>query len=238
MENLKAILNEKIEKSKYKDKLLEDKMSKGWPFNRFEYIFAHLISEGLITLEEYEKIREEYIAKNKYLSLYEITAPRTFGETWAHKHLRNLVPELKKPSKKLDPDYKGQYDLWYDGIRIEVKASRAVRRESGGALVEKAIGSEADCGFDMNFQQQKPKCCDVFIWIAVWADKIEYWVLSSKEVEACEFYSDSQHRGNKGEGQLWIKENNILLFDKYRVEPENLLSKIIEKACFFNTKSI
>lgn len=35
----------------------------------------------------------------------------------------------------------------------------------------------------MNFQQVKPRCCDVFVWIAVWRDVIRYWVLSSNEVE-------------------------------------------------------
>lgn len=236
MEQLKAILNKKIEKSKYKDKLLDENRKHGYPFNKYEYIITHLISEGLISIEEYEKLRKDYIDKNKYLSVYEMTAPRTFGEKWAQKHLNEIVPELKKPSKFLDPNYKGQYDFWYNGIAIEVKASRAVKRESGNSLIEKAIGSDSNDGFDMNFQQLKPGCCDVFVWIAVWTDIIQYWVLNSEEVKNNQYYSNSQHRGNNGEGQLWIKESNIKFFDEYKVEPSDILNKIIQKSNISNLK--
>lgn len=60
--------------------------------------------------------------------------------------------------------------------------------------------------FDMNFQQIKPNCCDIFVWIAVWRDKIRYWVLTNEEVKNNKYYSHGQHRGNTGEGQLWITE--------------------------------
>ncbi len=70
----------------------------------------------------------------------EISAPRKFGEAWAQGHLKGLVPELKKPNKNDDPDYAGQYDFWLEGMRIEVKASRAVDKESDEPLVcESAI---------------------------------------------------------------------------------------------------
>ena len=82
----------------------------------------------------------------------------------------------------------------------------------------------------MNFQQIKPACCDVFVWIAVWRDKIRYWVLSSKEVIANKYYSIGQHRGNIGEGQLWLKDTNIEEFNKYEVGVRDILAKIIEKA--------
>ena len=66
----------------------------------------------------------------------------------------------------------------------------------------------------MNFQQIKPACCDVFVWIAVWRDVIRYWVLSSDEVKSNRYYSSGQHRGNVGEGQLWLKDTNIDDFDE------------------------
>ena len=183
-----------------------------------------------ITLREYLDMRNSYIERNKYLYVFEITAPRTFGETWAQRHLNEVVPELKVPSTAYDPTYSGEYDFWYEGIKIEVKASRAVKKKSGESLIMKALSSDSKEKFDMNFQQIKPKCCDVFVWIAVWRDRIRYWVLSSDEVEKNQYYSQGQHRGNVGEGQLWLKDSNISDFDSYEVGVRDILERIIEKA--------
>lgn len=206
-----------------------DNLYSVYPFNKFEYIISHLIGTDTITLQQYFDIRNRYLERNKYLYVFEITAPRTFGETWAQRHLNEIVPELRRPSTLYDPDYSGQYDFWYDGIRIEVKASRAVRRKSGDSLIIKALSSDSKYGFDMNFQHIKPACCDVFVWIAVWRDVIRYWVLSSDEVQNNPYYSSGQHRGNVGEGQLWLKETNISEFNEYEVGVRNILTKILEK---------
>lgn len=230
---LKTQINEMRKKTgdKYNlsDEFLDD-LNPVYPFNKFEYVISHLIGNGIITLEQYLDIRNAYLERNKYLYVFEITAPRTFGETWAQRHLNEVVPELQRPSKTYDPDYSGQYDFWYKGIRIEVKASRAVKRKSGDSLIMKALSSDSKYGFDMNFQQIKPACCDVFVWIAVWRDKIRYWVLSSDEVANNKYYSANQHRGNVGEGQLWLTEKNICEFDEYEVGVRSILDKIIEKA--------
>lgn len=207
-----------------------DNLYSVYPFNKFEYVISHLLGTRTITLEQYLDMRNNYLERNKYLYVFEITAPRTFGETWAQQHLNELVPELRRPSTYYDPTYSGQYDFWYNGIRIEVKASRAVRRKSGETLIVKALASDSRYGFDMNFQQLKPSCCDVFVWIGVWRDVIRYWVLSSAEVKNNPYYSDKQHRGNKGEGQLWLKESNIEAFNEYEVSVHSLLSRIEEKA--------
>ena len=82
----------------------------------------------------------------------------------------------------------------------------------------------------MNFQQIKLMCCDVFVWIAGWRDKIRYWVLSSEEVANNKYYSVGQHRGNVGEGQLWLKDTNIQDFDEYEVSVRDILSAIERKA--------
>ena len=211
------------------DERLDDLYSV-YPFNKFEYVISHLIATNTISLDEYLEIRNSYLARNKYLYVFEITAPRTFGETWAQRHLNEVVPELKVPSKSIDPEYSGEYDFWYEGIKIEVKASRAVKRKSGDSLIIKALSSDSKFGFDMNFQQIKPSCCDVFVWIGVWRDKIRYWVLSSSEVAHNAYYSVGQHRGNVGEGQLWLKESNIHTFDEYEVGVRDILDAIIKKA--------
>ena len=220
----------KVNGSKYNlsDEVL-DSLYSVYPFNKFEYTISHLIGTDTITLQQYLDIRNKYLERNKYLYVFEITAPRTFGETWAQRHLNEVVPELQRPSTLYDSDYSGQYDFWYKGIRIEVKASRAVRRKSGDSLIIKALSSDSKYGFDMNFQQIKPACCDVFVWIAVWRDIIRYWVLSSEEVKNNHYYSSGQHRGNVGEGQLWLKDTNIDEFKEYEVGVRDILSKIVEK---------
>ena len=51
---------------------------------------------------------------------------------------------LQKPSKKLDPSYSGEYDFLLDGgIKIEVKASRAVDFDSDEPLYVKALASDS-----------------------------------------------------------------------------------------------
>lgn len=130
-------------------------------------------------------------------------------------------------------EFDNEYDFFYvlpngNEIRIEVKASRAVDATSPEPLYIKALSWDSKSAFDMNFQQIKPKCCDVFVWFGVWRDVIKYWVLPSREVENNRFYSKGQHRGNTDEGQLHIKHDNIKEFIKYEVQPRELLGKIIE----------
>lgn len=111
--------------------------------------------------------------------------------------------------------------------RIEVKASRAVDAKVDGPLYVKALSSDSRKEFWMNFQQIKPDCCDVFVWISVWRDIIRYWVLSSQEVEMNPHYSKGQHRGNVGEGQLHIRHDNIGDFSAYEVKPNKLEGKFM-----------
>ncbi|OHE79400.1 MAG: hypothetical protein A2107_09715 [Verrucomicrobia bacterium GWF2_62_7] len=136
---------------------------------------------------------------------------------------------MERPSKKLDRAYSGEYDFFLDGkIKIEVKASRAVDFDSTEPLYVKALSSDSTKDFDMNFQQVKPDCCDVFIWLGVWRDKIRYWVLASKEVAGNKYYSAGQHRGNTGEGQLHVKRDNMREFENYEARSNDLLRAIRE----------
>lgn len=50
-----------------------------FPFNEYEYMLIFLSDKKVITLQEYEKLREKYVSSNRYLELYGI-APRIFGE--------------------------------------------------------------------------------------------------------------------------------------------------------------
>lgn len=200
-----------------------------YPFNRFQYAISHLLALGAMSLAEYRDMYESYNTRNKYLHLFQVTAPRSFG-TWGENHITELVPEFVRPSKRLDPTYDGEYDLFFNGIRIEVKASRAVDSTKKTSLIEKALFSSSKTSFNMNFQQLKPSCCDVFIWVGVWCDLIRYWVMSSAEVVENPNFSKGQHRGNEGEGQLWITNENIEQFTPYLTASRNILEVVQQKA--------
>ncbi|MEA3309225.1 MAG: hypothetical protein U9Q70_06915 [Chloroflexota bacterium] len=234
MEKLKAeldrLLNELKEADEFRSRL--ESLVSVYPFNEYEYIISTLLGAEVLTLDDYYELRDEYIARNLYLYVFEISAPRGFGERWAQGHLKSLVPALRKPSRKLDTDYSGQYDLVLDLdeglVRIEVKASRAVDSDSKEALYVKALSSDSQKSFDMNFQQIKPRCCDVFVWVAVWRDVIRYWVLASREVENNRYYSTGQHRGNVGEGQLHLNQDRIDDFQEYENSSDELHEAIFQ----------
>lgn len=252
MEKLTEQLDElikRLENSKtFKDDL--EHLRSVYPFNKYEYIISTLFAHGKISFEEYLKIRDEYIDRNLYLYLFEM-APRTFGDTWGLSHVCSIEPEFKRPSKDIDKTYNGEYDLfleWIDNnhkkhiIKIEVKASRANDRErKEEALIIKAIASNSKRPFLMNFQQQKPSCCDVFIWIAVYRDKIKYWVINSNEVQNNK-YLTPQHRNADTalrkkdydkrdiyEGQIMITDENISEFDKFLTTGSKLKDSVINQ---------
>ncbi len=198
-----------------------------FPFNEYENLICKFIATKNLEYDKYLEIRTEYIDKNPNLWIYEISAPRGFGEKFAQTYVSGKCSKLEKPSKKLDPNYKGEYDLWLDGIKIEVKASRATDSNSKEPLYMKALSYGTKCSFSMNFQQLKPQCCDVFIWVAVFRDEIILWIINSEEVAKHKLFSGGQHRGNKGnEGQLHIKDSNIKQFDKYKLKGDNLKAAI------------
>jgi hypothetical protein len=237
MENLKKNLEKLIGRLPVNDKEkllnnLKDLMSV-YPFNEYEYIISNLLGFNKITLGDYLKIREEYLARNEYLHIYEkYGSPTAFGITWAQSHIHAIVPEMKKPTKKEYPDFDNEYDFFYkyknNFIKIEIKASRAVDAKSNEPLFIKALAWNSKKPFDMNFQQIKPNHCEVFVWVAVWRDVIKYWVFASREVEKNKYYSKGQHRGNQGEGQLHLNHDNIKKFKKFESQPKELLEKIIK----------
>src|ERR1700722_11912194 len=111
MDELKEKLNTLIDRlSDDKKKILKERLEdliSVYPFNEYEYIISTLMGNDKLSLDEYYLMRDEYIARNMYLYIFEISAPRGFGEQWAQGHLKELVPELIKPTKKLENSYKG-----------------------------------------------------------------------------------------------------------------------------------
>lgn len=198
-----------------------------FPFNEYELLLFSMLSKGGITYDDYTRIRAEYISRNPNLWIFELSAPRTFGEKYGQTLLQSISANLKIPDKNLDPNYNGEYDLWLDGIKVEVKASRATDKNSEEPLYKKALSSDSKKDFLMNFQQLKPQCCNVFVWIAVYRDSTTIWVMNSQEVLSHPDYSQGQHRGNHGnEGQLHITSKNIHSLDKYIAQGSNIEDRI------------
>lgn len=212
---LKNGMNEKLKQS-----------VEAYPFNEYEFRLTYLQEHNIITFSEYEEIRQKYILSNRYLELYGL-APRVFGQIWGETHISELDSRFKKPSKSLDSNYSGEYDIWIEGKKIEVKACRAIDTKVRGSLTSKELEFESTKTFWMNFQQLKFDICDIFIFIGVWTDVIKYWVLTNEEVKSNPYISH-QHRGGV-EYQIGITEKNISVFDKYLVEPQKLADFILTK---------
>lgn len=208
-----------------------------YPFGRENRLMAYLLGIDAISFEQYEKLSDEYAARNKYLELFEL-APRIFGQTWGETHIRKLFPEFKQATKEnLEydyPNFDGEFDLWLDGIRIEVKACRANSTEEKGSLANRAfLHSEAkEARFKYHYQQLKPSCCDVFIWIGVCRDELLYWVLTSNELEQTGKLGP-QHRNEMTgtdaavfEGQVFMTEEELAHF---RVAEKDILEIVRKK---------
>jgi hypothetical protein len=231
LQKLKSLLKdyEKQLSPKLKEELNEKlKLSvEAYPFNEYEFRLTFLQEHKIIPFTEYERIRQKYIFSNKFLELYGLS-PRVFGQIWGETHIREIDLRFKKANKLLDNNYSGEYDLWLEGKKIEVKACRAIDTKIRGSLISKALEFESTKTFWMNFQQLKLDICDVFIFIGVWTEVIKYWVLTNEEVKANPYISH-QHRGGV-EYQIGITEKNISELDKYLVTPPMLVEYILLKS--------
>ncbi len=206
-----------------------ESLSSVFPFSEYEYMLMFFRDRGIITFCDYEILRNSYINSNKNLQLYGL-APRIFGQIWGEQHIISLDNRFKKPDKTLDPEFNNQYDLWIEGIKLEVKASRAINTKKRGSILSKAISYNSNEPFWMNFQQLKPNFCNAFIFIGVWIDKIVYWVLLSEEVRENKHFSH-QHTGGI-EYQIGITNKNINEFDIYKVDGTQMADIIIQKYKF------
>ena len=197
-----------------------------FPFNEYEYILSFLLDRRVISFAEYEELRDNYVSDNRYLGFFGL-APRIFGQVWGETHLLDLDSRFVKPTRALDPDYDGQYDLILEDVRVEIKAARAINTRVRGEIASKALRYGSDASFWMNFQQLKIDICDVFVFIGVWVDRLLYWVLSNKEVEEHPTRS-RQHRGGI-EYQIGITHRNIGQFSRFLVDANSLANTVLIK---------
>lgn len=222
LEVIESIKNEKI----------------SYPFSAVSRLLTYFLSLDELSYEEFSALSTSYSQRNKYLDLYDM-APRTYGQTWCEQHIRSLFPEFIKATKEnmssVCPSFDGEFDLWLNGIRIEVKACRANAEKGEGNLASRAyLHSEAKAaGFKYHYQQLKPSCCDVFIWIGTCRDELIYWVLTSRELLNTGKLV-SQHRNeNTGmsgatvfEGQIFMTEEELTPF---LVEEKDILKTVLQK---------
>lgn len=202
-------------------------LASAFPFNECEYIIAFLTNRGILSFAECETLRERYVSANRYLALFDLS-PRTFGQGWAERHLQDLDDSFRTPNKNLDLRYDGEYDLWLEGFRVEVKSSRAAASNRRGPLASRALRWGEDAPFWMNFQQVKLDICDVFILVGVWLDRIIYWAMSNDEMKNHPSLSP-QHRGGI-EFQIGVRDSNMEGFEAHRVEASTIAEAVMEKA--------
>ncbi len=235
-ETLSALMSDSADRQEY-ERIMHNKFIA--PFEKVNRIMAYLLANGKISYAYYNQLANDFIARhdqqNKYLYLFDM-APRTFGQTWGESYIKDLFPDFTKATKDnlwtKYPQFDGEFDLWIDGIRVEVKACRANSTKTKGSLASRAyLHSEAKQeNFKYHYQQLKPSCCDVFIWIGVCRDELLYWVLTSEELLATGKLG-SQHRNeNTGvagaeifEGQVFMTEEELLPF---RVAEADILNVV------------
>lgn len=117
--------------------------------------------------------------------------------------------------------------------RIEVKFSTVMKenddRIRDNNVIDQSIkanlANRAMCStdvhnynFDCNIQQVKRHEFDVLFYGLFFADCIEIYSMRSEEILDCPGYSDKQHRGNEGEGQFHLNQDNIDYHRQYHFE--------------------
>ena len=96
------------------------------------------------------------------------------------------------------------------------------------------LHSEAkEAGFKYHYQQLKPSCCDVFIWIGTCRDELIYWVLTSQELLDTGKLGPQHRNENTGvdgtevfEGQVFMTEDEL---EPFLVEEKDILKVVLEK---------
>ena len=67
-----------------------------FPFNEYEHLICNLIDRGGLSYDQYIEIRTEYISENPNLWIFEISAPRGFGESFAQTYVQGKCSNSTK----------------------------------------------------------------------------------------------------------------------------------------------
>jgi hypothetical protein len=125
------------------------------------------------------------------------------------------------------------YDLHDEQLndRVEVKFSTVLRKHQRTITHDNVLQCIAEeipakrmvtyskwqrSRFDCNIQQIKRREFDVLYYGLFFADQVLIFRIPSKEIGKGIGYSDKQHKGNVGEGQFHVTEQNLKLhLDRY-----------------------
>ncbi|MDR6218230.1 hypothetical protein [Deinococcus soli (ex Cha et al. 2016)] len=194
------------------------------PLGQLVHTLVYLATHGVLSWAQFEQELTRYEQRNPNLLLFELSA-RAFGDH-CEALVRQHAPRLLRPTRALDAQYAGEYDLLLPdapaGVRVEVKGSRAVAARARGSMSGRALHSGAAAPFVMNFQHLKMHCADVFILVPVWSDVVQYWVLNGAEVKRLPGYCGSQTRDNQLEAQLHVKPSTAALMTPFETPPAQL----------------
>ena len=205
-----------------------------YPFNECEFLLVNAVFCGAINQDEYYNFRDQYSRQNENMHLYE-KANRSFGDTWGQSHILALAPEFSVANLKLHPEFKGEFDLLMDDIKVELKSSRVTSQHvdvKSKNLPEKALSINSTDNFTLTFAQTKPYCCHVFMLMAVYTDFVRYYVFASHEMQIQNAYSTKCHRGSITtkkihEGQIHISKSKLPLAAEYEVvDPKDLAQAV------------
>jgi hypothetical protein len=133
--------------------------------------------------------------------------------------------------KKCSPAQSNFHDLYDDALRhrievkfsvVQKKAERTVTEQTVVRCIEEAVAEKRMVAFpewrlhqfDCNIQQVKRTEFDVLYYGLFFADGIKIFRIESKEIKENDrggliYYSDFQHKGNRGEGQFHINPNTL-----------------------------
>ena len=116
-----------------------------------------------------------------------------------------------------------EYDLNHQGKRVECKFCRVLKRHPRQIRPDNIITEIMEARSDdrlisfydkqtdwsVNFAQIKPDCFDELYFGVFFSDCV--WILhcTSDEVRQIKGFSDKQHRGNKGEGQFGMRNQDL-----------------------------
>lgn len=77
MEKLKKQLERLIAELEDADAIYErlENLISVYPFNEYEYMISTLLGRDKLTLDDYYALRDNYVERNMYLYIFEISAP-------------------------------------------------------------------------------------------------------------------------------------------------------------------
>jgi hypothetical protein len=176
------------------------------------------LSSQIAPSEFYENVlgiaNQELCLHHPNKHLYDMDNKR-FGEVWAEKHIMSLDAGFRKA--KAD-----HHDLILDRLKVEVKASRANGPAKDGLfLYQRSLSSGTTMPFTMNYMHIFLDQADAFVFIAVWKDKITYYVMSNKQVRDNLYLKPYQ-----SEHQMAITDKNISEFEQFRVEQSEITNRL------------